>query len=442
MKQKQDIAILFVLFLCLTLGACASAGPKGPDWDENILVYAHTNPYTTIDRDKISEFNSTHAEVQIEFRDYTDEDGIDRLLTEIITGNIPDIMELNHLPYRKMIQKGYLENLWPYIENDPDLGREGVMEAPLKANEVNGGLYSIFRKASINTLVGPERIVGNHYSWTMDDLQEAFASMPEGSTITDFCATKVTMFNLIFRMLLDSYVDWNTGKCSFDSESFQNALEFVNSFPSEFESMSETDIMETLVYRRTHGLEMLSMLGIFELYGMQAADIMYGEKTSFVGYPVGDDSIGSSFQTSEMYAMSSVCRQKAAAWEYMRSVLLPVYDTETMREALDELLVSFPVNRADYDMMVRTCMQTSESGYRRHITTTDGTSLELPPISKEELARFEDFYNRIDKIDFCDETIYNIVWEQCAPYFAGDRTLDETIAQIQNRVSLYVNEQM
>ena len=54
-----------------------------------------------------------------------------------------------------MALRGYLEDLWPYIENDPDLGREGVMEAPLKAAEVDGKLYTVFESVCINTLVGP-----------------------------------------------------------------------------------------------------------------------------------------------------------------------------------------------------------------------------------------------------------------------------------------------
>lgn len=34
-----------------------------------------------------------------------------------------------------------------------------------------------------------------------------------------------------------------------------------------------------------------------------------------------------------------------------------------------------------------------------------------------------------------------IVWETLGPYFAGDRTLDDTITLLQNRVGLYLHEQ-
>lgn len=40
-----------------------------------------------------------------------------------------------------------------------------------------------------------------------------------------------------------------------------------------------------------------------------------------------------------------------------------------------------------------------------------------------------------------DENILSIVSEECAAYFSGAKTIDETAALIQNRVSLYMAEQ-
>lgn len=164
-----------------------------------MLIYAALNPVTNELTQSIEKFNEIHTDVQIEIRDYSDEGGRERLQTELVLGKVPDIMELRcygedgkdllkgvydvqHLPgsytgpeggyfmpYRQMVQKGYLEDLWPYIENDPDLGREAVLEAPLKAAEVNGGLYMLFERVEIFTLIGRESVVGARYSWTLDD---------------------------------------------------------------------------------------------------------------------------------------------------------------------------------------------------------------------------------------------------------------------------------
>lgn len=61
--------------------------------------------------------------------------------------------------------------------------------------------------------------------------------------------------------------------------------------------------------------------------------------------------------------------------------------------------------------------------------------------AQADIQRFDDLVNSINKIDLCDSAIYDIVLEQAGPYFAGDKTLDETVDLIQRRVTLYVNEQ-
>lgn len=66
--------------------------------------------------------------------------------------------------------------------------------------------------------------------------------------------------------------------------------------------------------------------------------------------------------------------------------------------------------------------------------------MEIHHSTQEEVDRFEDLFNSIETINLYDPTVYDIVYEACGPYFAGDKTIDETITLIQNRVSLYLNE--
>ena len=70
-----------------------------------------------------------------------------------------------------------------------------------------------------------------------------------------------------------------------------------------------------------------------------------------------------------------------------------------------------------------------------------GRLIELHQTTEEEINRFLRFYNRIEKINFWDTHVYEIVEDATGPYFSGDRTMDDTIALLQNRVGLYLNEQ-
>ncbi|MCD7787127.1 MAG: hypothetical protein LUG87_05530, partial [Oscillospiraceae bacterium] len=46
-----------------------------------------------------------------------------------------------------------------------------------------------------------------------------------------------------------------------------------------------------------------------------------------------------------------------------------------------------------------------------------------------------------DRIYEYDSTIYDVVSEECAAFFAGDKTAEETAKLVQSRLNIYVNEQ-
>ena len=361
---RKIIWLSLLLAAALTLAAC-SAGGQGDSAEEiTTLIYANLTE-GGVDRGAVEKFNRTHTDVQIEVRDYFDEEGSDgkeRLFTEIAAGKMPDIIDMGNsltrshrLPYQMMVHKGLLENLWPYIENDPELGRESVVEAPLKAAEVNGGLYVAFNCVSMLSLAGAESMVGNRYSWTLEELQEAFVAMPEGSTVLEYFLSKEGMFYSLFGMSIDSYVDWKTGECSFTGEGFKSMLEFLNHLPDESEVgviNDYVDVNEEATSRLMHGYQMLGTICIAWPSEIQFFDAYYGlgGRAAFVGFPMEDGEVGSSFEIKgPRLAMSSACKNKDAAWDFIRQIFLPQYKTVEIMEKRQQF--GFPINRADYDLM-------------------------------------------------------------------------------------------
>ena len=420
-----------------------------------------------VDWDRVNEFNRTHTDVQIVVKDYLvyaddgsrTSQGRDLLLTELAAGKVPDIMSVGStgttygsLPYRQMAEKGYFEDLLPFIDSDPDLSREDLMEPPLKAAMLDGKLYMAFDSVGISTFLGPVRIVGDRYSWTLADLMEAFASMPEGATISDHWYTKRDM--LYYLVNPDSYVDWESGTCSFDSDAFRAALELANTYPLEFERTNtweeSVEIMEECWRRMREGLQMLTELPVS---GFSAAQIYssenrgFGEPIAFVGHPTEDGSVGSSFYPCGKLSMSSTCKNKEAAWEFIRGSFLPkcdmsveelvaADDSNTQKKAITS---GFPINRADFELRKQYAMTLKYTEEELAYLEENDISYALPP-TEEEVRQVMDFYNCVEKMDLGNDALFAIIEEQCGPYFAGDRTLDETVDQIQRRAALYINE--
>lgn len=431
--------------------------------DKVTLTYA-TQYLGYEERNKIIDFNKSSNKYRIEIKDYSEfntaEDykaGLTKLNTEIAAGNVPDILNVSGLPIQQYGAKGLLEDLWPYIDNDPDLGRDAIMENVFKAAEQDGKLYQVFSTFSIQTVVGATKVVGDRMSWTLDDLQAALATMPEGCTIFGEGDTKAGMLSNVLAQNMDAFVDWSTGQCSFDSEDFISLLEFCNSFPLEYDwNNVDWEEYEDDNTRVMNGKQMLLNAYLYDLGdSLQMYEVVFNGDYSFIGFPQEDGSVGSSFSLGNGIAMSSTCKDKEGAWSFMRECLMPQYANVDEEYMIGGYNLS--TNKADFEKMVEMAMkkeyQLDENG--NQVLDENGQPIEVPKYTygfndltvdvyattQEQYDQFMALYNAIDSISTYDENIYNIVNEVAGGYFNGDKTVQDTAKQIQDRVTLYVNEQ-
>lgn len=433
--------------------------------DRTILTYATMNLDYSM-REKIIDFNKSQSKYRIEIKDYsefnTSDDynaGLTKLNTEIIAGQVPDILSTDGLPIRQYGAKGLLEDLWPYIEGDEELGgREGVMERVLDAAAEDGRLYQIFNSFYIRTAVGATGVVGDKMSWTLEELQAALATMPEGCAIFSDSDTKGNMLNNVMAMQMDNFVDWTTGECYFESEEFIALLEFCNSFPLKYDwSKVDYDDYESENARIAAGKQMLSSDYLYDFQTIQVNKFIFGGEITFVGFPREDGGVGSSFVIRGGLAMSTACKDKEGAWTFMRQILLPESEEDS-----DYFYFSgwgFPVNRQDFDRMAEEAMTPNyildengepmldENGEPMEYSQGgwgwgDGTYFEAHSTSQEEYDQLMALYEAIDTIYTYDESIYSIVLEVAQRYFNDDITVEMAADQIQSRVKIYVNENL
>jgi len=445
---------VFLLAAALAFTACSAGGREPPpDPGVTTLIYAQLSA-NGVNQKALYEFNREHkGEVQIEVRDYTKlseggKQGVDLLMTEITAGRGPDIIELgtsretSQLSYRRLAEQGYLEDLWPYIEEDPGLGRgengllKGVLESPLQAAKINGGLYAIFEKVQLHTLVGAKSMVGDHPGWTPEELLNIFAAMPDGSVILEDYhnwkapSVKQRFFTSLLYGFSDLFIDWEEGKCFFDGDRFRSLLELTSCLPdqhdlervcaNQFEAQSEH------FNRLRDGVVMLEDAG-FGHWGEWRTryDWFFGE-SSYVGYPVDDGSSGSYFEPVGIkLAMSSTCRNKEAAWLYMRQMY---YSLGKYGQGID-------VGKMLYRRELRAAM--TDLCYTRIGTEI----IQFLPLTRKEHARIQELCDSTARSSLLvDQELVDLVMEAAGPYFAGDKTLDETVRLIQSRAELYVNE--
>ena len=433
--------------------------PRSSLPEKTILTYATVGLSWDM-RKKIIDFNKSNDKYRIEIRDYsqlnTGDDnaaGLTRLNLDMTAGNGPDILDMGSLPIRQYGAKGLLEDLWPYIEKDSDIGRERLMEKVFRAAEQDGKLYQIFESFGIQTVMGAKEVVGDRMSWMLGDLKEAKGKMPEGCAVFGMYDTREGMLQNVLYQNMGSFVDWTKGECSFDSDGFKALLEFCAGFPGSDEQQNQEDVVyESDSSRILNKKQMLARITLWDMgWTYQEYKAAFGGDVSFVGYPREDGKTGSTFFHSAGVAMSSKCRDKEGAWTFMRRLLLPRLDEENSYSDM------MPTNRTDFDFLAKKSMepqyQVDEEGKQildgngnpiplplGNVWISDSVTIELPRPVQEDYDRFMELYNAIDSVSYMDENITKIITEEAAAYFSGDRSLEDIARQIQNRVSLYVSE--
>lgn len=398
-------------------------------------------------RKHVVEFNKTNPDYRIRIVDYsqynTDEDytiGVTRLNTDIVSGKMPDILLLNNeLPVESYKAKGLFEDLYPYMDKDEDIHREDYFPNVLKSYENDGKLYSLFPGFVVYTVVGKTSDVGSERGWTLDDLNALMATKPEGTEVFPE-STRESMLYYSMEMSGSQFIDWENGKCNFNSEGFISLLEFIKSFP---ESLPDDYYDNSLRgsydswFREGNVLLCRMVLDGFYSYNYTKKGT-FGEDITLIGFP-NKDGMGSVLSVEMELAMSSKSKNKDGVWQFLRYFLMDEYQ--------ENLNYGWPLSMKHVEALGKKAMQRpfyeDENGnkveYDEYFYIND---MEIPisPMSQEEIDEVVGFIKSVEEHVGNNQELINIITEEAAPYFAGQKNVNEVADIIQNRVQIYVNE--
>lgn len=406
--------------------------------------------------DAVLRFNRSHENVRIQIVDYSQYDSgedfeadLTKLSTEIMAGNMPDLLCLNSLPYQQLAAKGLLEDLYPWLEQDPEIKREDYFENVLTAAEVGGKLCQVSPGFTILSLLGATSVVGEEPGWNYDELNAALASMPEGCTpLGPYIGRDEALMMCLF-VDMESYVNWTDGTCDFENEDFCKLLRFCAQFPAEGNNDGDG---ESVVSRIASGKQMLMDVTISDFDEPTYNDQYFGGSCTYIGYPTRRGT-GNILYLSDGYAMSADCADKKAGWEFLRHFLTPEYQREQY---------GLPLSKAVFDEKLEEAMkieyQTDAEGHylldengekipvsRGGMGFSDGSGVmvefQLYGMTQEQADKLMAAINSADKAVDLNTRIYGIVREESAAFFAGQKSAEETARLIQSKVGLYLSEQ-
>lgn len=411
-----------------------------PVQEKEMLTLGIFEESSTLSR-AVAAFNQSQERYQIKIVNYGESDDLDtainRFTNELIAGTGPDIFDLSRLNLARLAERGILEELTPYLETDGEVKRENYFESVLNAYSVDGKLYTIPNSFTVWGMVGNSAYLkdyGNDYGWTLEDVMSLAEANP-GKEMFGYGSKNYVLLNCL-RYNFNRFIDWQNGECSLDSEEFIQLLEFANRFPKRYDGAQGDSITDKML----DGTLMAEEISLSSLQERQIWEAIFGREFIIKGFPT-EEGTGLSVRGNNLLAINAKSRYKETAWKFVKSLL-----TEEYYE--NEKVEGFPTRIQAYDRMNEVYL-TPE-----YVMDEDGNQTEqmkgsfeqgdfhvdFRTSTEEEAEWLTDVIKHCDRAVSDDKQLMNIITEEAAAFFEGQKTAQETAEIIQSRVKMYVNE--
>ncbi len=420
---------------------------KRTEAEKKVLTLACAFELSEDIRGQLIAFNKTNKKIQIELLDYSGyQDAAIRMNLDIASGKIPDIIYTRNFPVEQFIKKGIFTDLYSLMEQDKEIKKEDFIDSIRSAVEVDKKLYYFSSSFRISALAGSKKLLGDRTSWTIEEMEEIYHNMPEKSVFMQGQRRQWFLRQYLNTQMQD-YVKWQTGEVKFDSEAFKKILEFSKNFPDQKEEILEEQDRETAIKQ---GKVMLEIFQLYDFSEIQVFSQLYKNVGGFtiVPYPsVEKAEILPMEFTGASFGITEQCKDKQSAWQFLRQFLTYDYQKSlsidesdgfpTRKDVLEKKL-EYAQAKKQYKDQDGTVVKPIHSS-----VGFDGKKIKLRPLNKKEVAVINEMIQRVGISSGYNEgvkDIMDIVMEEVESYYAGDKTVEEVMEIIQNRVKLYVSE--
>ncbi len=408
-----------------------TAAEELPQKEKLVLVSASPTEYL---KRAVAEFNRESGQYSLEIQ-ILDETGLDSALA---AGTPPDLIDMTwYSDIFKYVERNVLEDLTPYLEGSGVLDREDFLENALKGYTLKERLVGIPANFVVSFVSIRESYLDNVADWNMDALKLLAVRYPEEQLLNEDQADR-SLLELCLPYILDHFVDWEEGGCSFDSDEFKELTTWIkeHSHPREEQFLWD----ETIVF-----LEKAAM----EPSEFAMSEVWTGEKTLLLGYPGEKGSPIRKASARDIVCMAADSEHKEGAWSFLESMLGEKEEYNTMnigfpvrKEALNQLIEEEAVQYlTDAEGNIRYNSQGKPMMGAPKFLLMDNKH----PYYGLDSEQKEQVLTYLQNLDFTPrggskKELEAILQEELSLYFNGNMTLEESADHIQRRALILLNE--
>lgn len=413
-----------------------------PDEEKEQLLFAMLN-YQMYSGD-ITLFNKADPVYHLNVKKYTDFSQYAIQLGASMTAkDAPDLIELTggavNATYHSYIRNGYLEELTSYLEADGDLDRAELVEAVLEQQTVDGELYTIPTGFTMQCLAVSSSPLDGKTGWSIAEFLDFLEEYPDACALAGIGAAenKTEVLRLVLQGGLTEFVDLESKKAALDGAEFQAVLARIADLKiSDSISLSQEE-------RAAAGDPVVWVATLSKPRDLQQLEWKNGEAVTLIGYPGADG--GNILEVSGRLAINRNSDRKDGAWQFMKYRLMQEPDVGKMtafsvrKDLLEEYLYA----------EANPVYQTDDEG--NYVLDKDGKKVEVYStfdgipyyaITEEQIQKIRTAIDNTFMVDEMTQTILADIVEEAAPYFRGEKALEDVVRIIQSRVQLYLDERM
>lgn len=392
-------------------------------------------------------------EFKVESRNYMKgdisfDDAARQLDLDMIQGDAPDVLFAPPDKLYNYIRKGAMADMYELMDEYGGLEREDFLPNVLEGLTINGELPAVVDSFFISTAVAKTKYVGEEFTnWTPEQAMQFYSEMPEGM---DFLGDEDR--SLSFYMLRNpgkGCIDYTDYTCDFSGGSFTDTLRFcaehpfVEGYVPDISTMPEEEMLEyfggtkgtdrQLVYR-------IDISGFNHSLANDAYANLSREDFTFVGLPSSDGNGAKTYTnniSSQPYGILKNSSSKEAAWKLVTQLLR--YRKPLEKFAWDDTL-GIPVLVSQFNI-----------DYDRSSSYHNSINCDLYPpgeweeekafrITDEVKEKLRDYIFSVKfDIYYPDELSY-FIDEECDPVIAGERTPEEAVRILDDRITTFLSE--
>lgn len=370
----------------------------------------------------IVEFNKSQQKYHVSIRPYNDrsnevttDEATTRLHLDLASGNAPDMLNLQYLDIYNLVDKGVIDDLRPYFDRDTEIDIQDYVESVVEACTIDGVLVSVPLEYVIYSYFGKADMVGESAGWTIDDVAECLNNNP-GSVFSTW--TREFMLARILQYSIDTFIDSDSGTCDFTTKTFDELLDIIEPLPSE---ANYSPIEEKT--------SLINNISLYNFEVIQEYYAQYGDDIIIKGYITADGRACHNLSVTDAYSIVSTSGCKDGAWEFIKFCLINDNSSmgwfssnkQRLQEMIDEELAHAGEEK-------RSTFYTEQGAVNYHYAT------------QEEIDTVMDLIENVELSESANSEIISIIEEEMESYFAGGKSKEATVAVIQDRVQLYLDE--